>query len=133
MDGGLTEELAGVSSQLDGVCAKTASSRRRSLARMSGVSWRLEAGCDCCDCGNCGNCGWPSHGMPRLLQLKHGCARSHLSFLDRQKLHEICGCLRRRVLSGSGASDEVALRFIVTGAHGHVVVVMAVVVMVDRQ
>lgn len=29
---------------------------------------------------------WPSHTMPRVVQLAHGCPRSHFSFLDRQKL-----------------------------------------------
>lgn len=29
---------------------------------------------------------WPSHGTPRVVQLAHGCPRSHFSFLERQRL-----------------------------------------------
>lgn len=39
---------------------------------------------------------WPSHCMPLVAQLEHGCPRSHFNFLDLQKLQEIWGCLRGR-------------------------------------
>lgn len=67
---------------------------------------------------------WPSQGMPRLVQFEQGEARSHLSFLERQKLQLVWGCLRRRRWScwswsesGPGpdpGAEADARRFIVT-------------------
>ncbi len=55
--------------------------------------------------------GWPLHGTPRATQLEQGSARSHLSFFERHKSHDVWGC-RRRCSAPSTAAAAGNLRFV---------------------
>lgn len=57
----------------------------------------------------------PSHGIPRDVQLEHGWARSHLSFLERQKLQLVWGCRRRRGACRSASAAEFDMRRFMVG------------------
>ena len=56
--------------------------------------------------------GGPSHGRPRVTQVEHGWALSHLSFLTLQKSHDVCGC---RCLCAGGSFERLSAEWFKCG------------------
>ncbi len=73
---------------------------------------------------------WVWHGTRRVTQLPQGIARSHLSFFDRQKSHETCGCLRRRDDEADSSSRSASARFNINNGLINAVVLLSMLVLV---